>query len=134
VPRRLLLVLVLLAALASGCARTTGAPAHTAEVQHSDAGGFVALVWHFFVPIDPYDRALWVHDGPELREEMERYFAGRPRAVRIRIADVEKGDGRAVLTVLVAYADGSVGTRPVVVTKGEPACLVDWPATRALWE
>jgi hypothetical protein len=118
----------MLAALAaSGCARTTGAPGHTAEVQHPDAGGVLAPVWHFFVPLDAYDRALWVHDGPELRGEMERYFAGKPRAVRIRIVNVEAAsDDSATVTARIGYADGTEGTVKVVVRKGDPAWLVDW--------
>ena len=43
-------------------------------------------------------------------------------------------DGSAVVTALVSYADGTEGRVNVVVTKGEPAWLVDWRATRALWE
>jgi hypothetical protein len=128
---RALPLLVALAALAAGCART---PGHTAEVEHPDAGGWRPHVWHFLVAVDGYDRALWVQDGEELREEMEQNFHGRPQAVRVRIVGVEKGDARATVTASVTYSDGSEAHVPVVVTKGEPAWLVDWPATRALWE
>jgi hypothetical protein len=34
----------------------------------------------------------------------------------------------------MGYADGTEGEFKVVVRKGEPAWLVDWPATRELWE
>jgi hypothetical protein len=77
---------------------------------------------------------LWVHDGEELREEMERFYAGRPRAERVRIVDVEGGEASAVVTAQVGYADGTERRVRVALRKGEPAWLVDWPATRALWE
>jgi hypothetical protein len=49
--------------------------------------------------------------------------------------DVEaRGDGAATVTVLVRYAGDAERRVPVVVTKGDPAWLADWPATRKLWE
>jgi hypothetical protein len=78
---------------------------------------------------------LWVQDGENVREEMDRHFAGKPQAVQVRIVGVEKGgDGQVTVTAAVSYADGTEAHVPVVVTKCEPAWLVDWPATRALWE
>jgi hypothetical protein len=128
VPRLLLLVLVLLAALASGCARPTG---RTAEVRPPEAAKYNGLLWHFLTATDTYDRALYVHDGEQLREEMECFHAGRPRAVRVRIVDVQGGgDDTATVTASVTYSDGSGRHVPVVVTKGDPAWLVDWRATR----
>jgi len=126
-----LLPMVLLALIAPGCARPSG---RTAEVQHPDAAGYYPLVCHFLFATDPYDRAQWVHDGSELREEMERYFRERPRAERLRIADVEKVGDAATVTALVGYADGTEAHVLVAVRKGAPAWLVDWKATRALWE
>jgi hypothetical protein len=79
-----------------------------------------------------YDRASYVHDGDEIREDMARYFAGRPRAERVRVVEVEApDDDSAVVTAGVSYADGTAGEVKVVVRKGEPAWLVDWPATWA---
>jgi hypothetical protein len=75
------------------------------------------------VAVDSYDRALWVQSGEELREEMERYFHGRPQAVRVRIMGVGKGDARATVTASVTYSDGSEAHVPVAVTKGDPAWL-----------
>jgi hypothetical protein len=64
---------------------------------------------------------------------MGRHFAGRPRAERVRVVEVESpDDGSAVVTARVSYADGTAGVVKVVVTKGEPAWLVDWEATRRL--
>jgi hypothetical protein len=36
--------------------------------------------------------------------------------------------------VLVRYADDAERRVPVVVTKGDPAWLVDWSATQKMWE
>jgi hypothetical protein len=66
---------------------------------------------------------------------MGRYFAGRPRVESVRVDAVEAETGEAAtVTARVSYADGTAGVVKVVVTKGEPAWLVDWPATRALGE
>jgi hypothetical protein len=110
-------------------------PGHTAEVEHPAAKKFYALVWHFLAALDSYYRALYVHDGEELREEMGRYFRGKPRAPRVLIVNVEaEGESVATATARVGYTDGTEGRVKVVVRKGDPAWLVDWPATRALWE
>jgi hypothetical protein len=74
-------------------------------------------VWHFLTSTDPYGRALWVHDGPELREEMQRYFADQPLGARVRIVDVEKDGAAATVTALVSYADGTERRVPIVVRK-----------------
>jgi hypothetical protein len=64
-----------------------------------------------------------------------RHFAGRPRAERVRVDAVEAETGDAAkVTALVSYADGTAGSVKVGVRKGDPAWLVDWPATRRLWE
>ena len=127
------LTLLALLALASGCARH--GEARTAEVHGADGGRYYALVFHFLTAEDDYDRASYVHDGESYREEMGRYFAGRPRVESVRVDAVEaEGDGLATVTARVSYADGTAGVVRVVVTKGEPAWLVDWPATRALGE
>jgi hypothetical protein len=39
-----------------------------------------------------------------------------------------------VVTARVSYADGTAGAVKVVVREGDPAWLVDWPATRELLE
>jgi len=127
------LVLVLLAALASGCARH--GEARTAEVHGADGGRFYATVFHFVTAAEEYDRALYVHDGESCREEIRRHFAGRPRVVSVCVVGVEVlADDSAVVTAGVGYADGTAGMVRVVVTKREPAWLIDWRATRRLWE
>jgi hypothetical protein len=66
---------------------------------------------------------------------MGRHFAGRPRVESVRVDAVEAEAGNAAtLTARVTFADGTAGVVKVVVRKGDPAWLVDWPATRALWE
>ena len=92
-------------------------------------------MFHFLTAADDYDRASYVHGGDEFRDDMGRHFAGRPRAERVRVVAVEApDDDSAVVTARVSYADGTAGVVKVVVRKGEPAWLVDWPATRRLWE
>jgi hypothetical protein len=92
-------------------------------------------VYHFLTAADDYDRALFVHDGESCREEMGRHFAGRPRAERVRVEEVEApDDDSAVVTARVSYADGTAGVVKVVVRKGDPAWRVDWDATRRMWE
>jgi hypothetical protein len=73
-----------------------------------------------------------VHDGEELREGMGQYFRDRPRVERLRIVDVEKDGDAATITAVVGYSDGTEAHLLVAVRKGDPAWLVDWPATRAL--
>jgi hypothetical protein len=128
---RVLLVAALVLALA-GCART---PGHTAEVHGADAGRFYATLYHFLTATNDYERASYVHDSDKFREEMGRHFAGRPPVARVRVDAVEAEAGNATtVTAPVSYADGTAGVVKVVVRKGDPAWLVDWPATRALWE
>ena len=131
VPRRSLL-LALIAALLSGCARP---PDLTGELHGPDGGQFYPLVWHFLTAADEYESAGYVHDGGDFREEMGRHFAGRPRveSVRVDAVEAEAGDA-ATVTALVSYADGTERRVPVAVRKGDLAWLVDWPATRALGE
>jgi hypothetical protein len=38
---------------------------------------------------DDHNRASYVHDGDEFRDDMGRHFAGRPRAERVRVDAVE---------------------------------------------
>jgi hypothetical protein len=38
------------------------------------------------------------------------------------------------VTARVSYTDGTAGVVKVALRKGDPAWLVDWPATRPLWE
>jgi len=122
-----------LLAFASGCARH--GEARTVEVHGPDGGRYYATVYHFLTAADDHNRASYVHDGDEFRDDMGRHFADRPRAKRVRVAEVEASDDdSAVVTARVSYADGTAGVVKVVVRKGEPAWLVDWPATRALWE
>ena len=84
---------------------------------------------------DDYDRASYIHGGDALRDDMGRHFAGRPRAERVRVVEVEASDDDSeVVTASVSYTDGTAGVVKVMVRKGEPAWLVDWPATRALGE
>src|SRR5262245_46807485 len=45
------------------------APARAPRRCTPGAAGYYPLVCHFLFASDDYDRALWVHDGPELREE-----------------------------------------------------------------
>ena len=100
------LILLGWVALASGCARHD--EARTAEVHGPDGGRFHATVYHFLAATNDYDRACYVHDGDEFREEMGRHFAGRPRAERVRVDAVEaEGDGIATVTALVGYAAGT---------------------------
>jgi hypothetical protein len=47
--------------------------------------------------------------------------------------EAEAGNA-ATVTARVGYADGTAGVVKVALRKGDPAWLVDWPATRALWE
>jgi hypothetical protein len=47
---------------------------------------------------------------------------------------VEAAGDAATVTALVGYADGAEAHVLIAVKKCEPAWLVDWPATRALWE
>ena len=105
-PRVLLAIVpALLAALAAGCARP---PGRTGEVHGPDGGRYYATVYHFLTAADDYDRASYVHDGDEFREEMGRHFAGRPRAERVRVDAVEaEGEGTATVTALVGYAAGT---------------------------
>jgi hypothetical protein len=127
------LILLGWVALASGCARHD--EARTAEVHGPDGGRFYATVYHFLTAADEYDRASYVHGGESYREEMGRHFAGRPRVASVRVVGVESSDDdSAVVTARVRYADGTVGVVKVVVRKGDPAWLVDWRATRGLWE
>ena len=66
---------------------------------------------------------------------MGRHFAGRPPVARVRVDAVEAEAGNATtVTAPVSYADGTAGVVKVVVRKGDPAWLVDWPATRELRE
>jgi hypothetical protein len=68
------------------------------------------------------DRASYVHGGESYREDIGRHFAGRPRAERVRVVEVEASDDdSAVVTARVSYADGTAGVVKVVVRKGEPA-------------
>jgi len=100
-----------------------------------DGGRFYATVYHFLTAADDYDRASCVHDGAALRGEMARHFANRPRVERVLVdaVEAEAGDA-ATVTARVVYADGTAGVVKVALRKGEPAWLVDWPATRALGE
>jgi hypothetical protein len=92
-------------------------------------------VYHFLTAADDYDRASYVHDGESYREEMGRYFAGRPRVESVRVDAVEAEPcDAATVTARVSYANGTAGVVKVVLRKGDPAWLVDWPATRQLWE
>jgi len=129
---RALIFLALLAASLPGCARPSG---RTAEVHGADGGRYYATVYHFLTAVDDYDRASYVHDGAELRGEMARHFANRPRVERVRVDAVEaEGNDVATVAALVSYADGTAGVVKVALRKVEPAWLVDWPATRALRE
>jgi hypothetical protein len=124
------LILVLLA-LAVGCAKPSG---RAVEVHGPDGGRYYATVFHFLTAANDHERAEYVHDGEALREEMGRYFASRPLVSQVHVVDVEALSDAAVVTARVRYADGSEGRVKVVVRKGDPAWLVDWQATRALWE
>jgi hypothetical protein len=48
--------------------------------------------------------------------------------------DVEADGASALLAVVVTYAGGADRRVKVVVRKCDAAWLVDWPASRALWE
>ena len=89
------LTLLALLALASGCARH--GEARTAEVHGADGGRYYALVFHFLTAADDYDRASYVHDGDEFREEMgllRRAPARRVGPRRCRGGGVgRRGDG-----------------------------------------
>jgi len=65
---------------------------------------------------------------------MEWYFRDRPRAERLRIMEAQADCGTTTVTALVSYPDGTERRVPIAVRKCDPAWLVDWPATRALWE
>jgi hypothetical protein len=101
---RVLLVAALVLAL-TGCARPSG---RTAEVHGPDGGRFHATVYHFLAATNDYDRACYVHDGDEFRDDMGWHFAVRPREERVRVDAVEaEGDGIATVTALVGYAAGT---------------------------
>ena len=105
--------------------RDAGAPADE---------GFQIVAEHFLTATDSWERAQWVEDGPALREEIEQRFAGRPRAQLVRVEAVEGDETSAVVTARVSYPDGTERRVRLALTKGEPAWLVDGPATRELWE
>jgi len=127
----MLLIPALVVALV-GCAKPQE---RTAEVHSADGGRFYATMYHFLMAADDYDRASYGHGGEYCREDMARQFAGRPRVESVRVVEVEApDDGSAVVTALAGYADGIEGMVKVALRKGDPAWLVDWPATRPLWE
>jgi len=83
--------------------------------------------------VEPRGEVRRVHDGEDLRDEMRRYFAGKPLAYRVRVVDVRlERDGAAVVIAVVVYGDGAERRVSVAVRKCDPAWLVDWPATREL--
>jgi hypothetical protein len=127
----MLLIPALVVALV-GCAKPQE---RTAEVHSADGGRFYATMYHFLMAADDYDRASYGHGGEYCREDMARQFAGRPRVESVRVVEVEApDDGSAVVTALAGYADGIEGMVKVALRKGDPAWLVDWPATRELGE
>ena len=129
--RQMLLIPALVVALV-GCAKPQE---RTAEVHSADGGRFYATMYHFLMAADDYDRASYGHGGEYCREDMARQFAGRPRVESVRVVEVEApDDGSAVVTALAGYADGIEGMVKVALRKGDPAWLVDWPATRELGE
>ena len=132
-PRVRLVTFLALPAAMPGCARH--GESRTAEVHGTDGGRFHATVYHFLTAEEEYDWALYVHDGAEPRDDMARHFAGRPRVESVRVDAVEAESGDvATVAALVSYADGTAGVVKVALRKGEPTWLVDWRATRALWE
>ena len=129
--RQMLLIPALVVALV-GCAKPQE---RTAEVHSADGGRFYATMYHFLMAADDYDRASYGHGGEYCREDMARQFAGRPRVESVRVDAVEAEPcDAATVTARVSYANGTAGVVKVVLRKGEPAWLVDWPATRALGE
>jgi hypothetical protein len=91
-------------------------------------------VWHFFMASSDYDRALYVHDGEAVRDEMARHFAAWSKIEGVRVRAVEALDDGAVIVEAVVSAGGEERPWELVLRKGDPAWPVDWPATRALWE
>ena len=74
---------------------------------------------------------MLIEEGRKAREKR----AALRRSERLRVVEVEASDDdSAVVTARMSYAGGTAGVVKVVVRKGDPAWLVDWPATLALWE
>jgi hypothetical protein len=132
------LPLLALLALACGCAREPSAvelPVSEHRDRAAEFSGFEILAAKFLQADESWERAQWVEGGPELREEMDAYFAGRPKATSVRVEAVNPRRLSDTAVVVASVTAGGERRRlTLCAKKGAAGWVIDWRATRELWE
>jgi hypothetical protein len=121
-----------------GCAREPNAvelPVSEHRDRNTEFSGFEILAAKFLKADESWERAQWVEDGSDLREEMDAYFAGRPRMTSVRVEAVNPRRLSDTAVVVASVTAGGERRVPTLWTrKGTAGWLVDWRTTRKLWE